>query len=146
MPQGSGYVTSTNDGEFYFSSAGDIYRLHQGQAVRLPDTVNSSQGEHDPFIAQDGSFLILVRQQPEIGDSNMFISFHIRGQWTQATQLPAPFNLDKVDGSPYVTPDKKYLFFTSNRHGEGLRTYQAPFATYYHQALARAQRSVKDLP
>lgn len=128
MEQGAGYVTSTNDGTLCFSSGGDIFIYENERVQKLPGAINSDEGEHDPFIAQDGSFLIFVRQQPEIGDSNMFISFRTSEGWTDAEMLPAPFNRDKVDGSPYVTPDKKYLFFSSNRDDpEGLKTYQAPF-------------------
>lgn len=131
MPKGAGYPTSTNNGVIYFSSDGDIYRYNGSEVKKLPPQINSEKGEHDPFIAQDESFLIMVRQKPEIGDSNMYISFNVDGIWTTAKRLPSPFNLEKIDGSPYVTPDKKYLFFTSNRDGEITRTYQAPFKQYY---------------
>ena len=131
MEGGASYVTSTRSGERVFSSAGDIYFLGDGEPEKLPRAINSDEGEYDPFIAQDGSFLIFVRQQPDIGDSNMFISFRTPAGWTNAEKLPSPFNLDKVDGSPYVTPDGRYLFFSSNRAGDGvLRTYQAPFGAW----------------
>lgn len=135
LGKGSGYPTSTNNGEFVFSSEGDIYFFDGKTVNRLPDAINSSESEHDPFIAQDGSFLIFVRQIPEKGDSNMFISHLRKGAWTKAVKLPQPFNGPKVDGSPYVTPDKKYLFFSSNRDGEILRTYQAPFRDYLESEI-----------
>lgn len=142
MPKGAGYPTSTNDGKIYFSSDGDIY-VNDGQNnSKLPDTINSEEGEHDPFIAQDESFLIVVRQVVDIGDSNMFISLNQNGIWSKLIKLPEPYNLDKVDGSPYVTPDKKYLFFTSNRHGEGLRTYQAPFKLFYEQLSKKMANNI----
>ena len=131
MPKGAGYPTSTNEGKIYFSSDGDIYMNDGVKNNKLPATINSDDGEHDPFIAQDESFLIVVRQV--LGDSNMFISFKQNDKWSKLIKLPEPFNLDKIDGSPYVTPDKKYLFFSSNRHGEGLRTYQAPFKLFYER-------------
>ena len=132
MEEGAGYVTSTTSGAIYFSSAGDIYAYEDDQIHKLPASVNSPEGEHDPFIAQDGSFLIFVRQQPEIGDSNMYVSFRTPSGWTTAEKLPAPFNRAYVDGSPYVTPDKKYLFFSSNRDDQDvLKTYQAPFYQWW---------------
>ncbi len=135
--KGSGYPTSTNTGEFVFSSEGDIFFYDGKKHSRLPKEINSADGEHDPFIAQDGSFLMFVRQIPDKGDSNMFISFRQGNGWTPAKMLPAPFNKEKVDGSPYVTPDKMYLFFSSNRDGEVLRTYQAPFKAFYEREKIR---------
>ncbi len=132
MEQGAGYVTTTSDGAIYFASAGDIYAYENKRINKLPPSINSPEGEHDPFIAQDGSFLIFVRQQPEIGDSNMYVSFRQASGWTPAEKLPAPFNLETVDGSPYVTPDKQYLFFSSNRDDRDvLKTYQAPFYEWW---------------
>jgi DNA-binding beta-propeller fold protein YncE len=136
MEGGAGYATTTQGGSVYFSSAGDIYAFEHDRIQKLPSAINSPEGEHDPFVAQDGSFLIFVRQQPDIGDSNMYISFRQASGWTPAEKLPAPFNEDTVDGSPYVTPDKKYLFFSSNRDDpEVLRTYQAPFHWWWSKRI-----------
>ena len=136
MEGGAGYPTTTEGGAVYFSSAGDIYAFEHDRIQKLPSAINSPEGEHDPFIAQDGSFLIFVRQQPGIGDSNLYISFRQASGWTPAEKLPAPFNGATVDGSPYVTPDKKYLFFSSNRDDpEVLRTYQAPFHGWWSKRI-----------
>ncbi len=86
-----------------FSSNGDIYVSNGQSNSKLPNTINSEDGEHDPFIAQDESFLIVVRQIADLGDSNMFISFKQNNEWSKLIKLPAPSNLDKIDGSPYVT-------------------------------------------
>ncbi len=37
------------------------------------------------------------------------------GNWQPARQLPVPINSTGLDYCPYVTADKKYLIFTSNR-------------------------------
>ena len=111
FPAGSGYLTSTNRGVFYFHKDGDIHRLDKGATTSLPSEINCANGECDPFIAQDESFLIVVRQDAE-GDSNMYLSVKTEKGWTEAEKLPEPFNANKVDGSPYVTPDKQYLFWS----------------------------------
>jgi hypothetical protein len=129
LPGGSGFPTSTEAGIMYFTSEGDIHRYDGREITRLPDTVNSPAGEHDPFIAQDGQFLIVVREDAE-GDSNMYLSVREGDSWSAAEKLPAPFNSDKVDGSPYVTPDRRYLFVSSNRGGDVLRTWQLPFGEF----------------
>ncbi len=130
LPAGSGYLTSTDQGTIYFVNAGDIFRLQGGEIDKLPGAINTAVGEHDPFIAQDESFLIFVRQDAD-GDSNMYLSVKSGEGWTTAEKLPSPFNDTKVDGSPYVTPDKRYLFWSSNRGGDILKTWQAPILAYF---------------
>jgi len=134
FPAGSGYLTSTNQGVFYFHKDGDIHRFNSTSSTALPKAVNSSEGEFDPFIAQDESFLIVVRQDAE-GDSNMYLSVNTEKGWTEAEKLPEPFNANKVDGSPYVTPDKRYLFWSSNRDGDVLKTWQVPIFEYLQSKL-----------
>lgn len=134
LPGGSGFPTSTESGMLYFTSEGDIFRYNGREISRLPRTVNSPGDEHDPFIAQDGQFLIVVREDAE-GDSNMYLSLWEGETWSNAEKLPEPFNSSKVDGSPYVTPDRKYLFFSSNRDGETLRTWQVPFSDFIENKL-----------
>lgn len=134
LPPGSGYLTSTDGGIIYFSFKSDIYRLEDDKYKRLPENINSESAEHDPFIAQDESFLIFVREDSK-GDTNMYLSLNLEGGWTKAEKLPSPFNDKKVDGSPYVTPDMKYLFFSSNRDGKILKTWQAPFLEFINLKL-----------
>jgi hypothetical protein len=135
LPQGSGFPASTADGVLYFTSGGDIHRYDGSEVERLPPPANTERGEHDPFIAQDESFLILVREDAE-GDSNMYLSLRSEYGWSEPQKLPAPFNREKVDGSPYVTPDREYLFVSSNRDGEVLRTWQLPFRAWFHRHVS----------
>ena len=131
---GSGFPSTTEAGMIYFTSGGDIYRYNGREQVRLPDTVNTAAGEHDPFIAQDDQFLLLVREDAE-GDSNIYLSIRRNDGWSEAEKLTAPFNSEKVDGSPYVTPDRQYLFLSSNREGDTLRTWQIPFGAFIENRL-----------
>lgn len=133
---GDGYLSSTNSGKIYFSSQRsggiDIYTYDGLEVQPLPSVINTPERQMDPFIAQDESFIIYVMNSSE-NDTNMWISFNIGpSKWTDPVILPSPFNDKKIDGSPYVTPDKKYLFWSSNRDGETLQIYQAPFLDYYN--------------
>jgi len=139
---GATYITTTIDNVLYYSSGGDIFSFNGKTIVKLPAIINSSEAEQDPFIAQDESFIIFVRQ-PVQADSNMYISFHQAGVWSVPNKLPHPFNMDKIDGSPFVSADKKYLFFSSNRNTKDnesvLRTYQAPFITLHDKLKQEAK-------
>jgi hypothetical protein len=144
LTDGPSYATTTHTGSIYFSVNGDIYKA-QGyeapeiRAEKLTDTINSANGEFDPFISQDESFLMFVRQDnQEPIDTNIYISFKLAHGWSVPEKLPEPFNQGGVDGSPYVTPDGKYLFISSNRHGHGVRIYQANLESYIEQAKKRA--------
>lgn len=142
LPEGVAYPTTTRSGAMYFTSNSDIYRAKDNVVEKLSSKINTSEGEYDPFISKHESYLIFVRQDnKEAGDTNMYISFLFEDDWSEPERLPSPFNDSGIDGSPYVTPDNRYLFFSSNRHGEGVRTYQANLKTFIQDAKARALES-----
>jgi len=94
----------------------------------------------DFYVSPDESFLILLINKKNntadykfYGDSNLFISFKKDyNTWT------VPINLGKEVHSispsnwgPYVTNDKKYLFFSS--WGKTVGTYMIDFETIYNR-------------
>jgi len=42
-------------------------------------------------------------------------------KWTDPVNMGEDINSDKVDGSPYVTPEGNYLIFTSGRTLKGIK-------------------------
>lgn len=121
------YPISTLSGNLYFSRENpdtdyDIYVSHfeNGQyqkAIKLPATINTDLLESDAFIAPDESFMIFVRMYEEgaMGVSDLYISFNQgNDQWTEARNMRA-YNSLGVDGSPCLSPDGNFLFFTSTR-------------------------------
>ncbi len=124
------YPSVTNDGTLYYfhskkdeNSNSDIYfsRLVEGkyvEPVQLGDTINSSYEEWDPFIAPDESYLIFCSvDRPEgLGDADLYISFRKEdGTWTKAVNMGEKINSRTREICPSITPDGKYLFFTSAR-------------------------------
>jgi len=72
------------------------------------------------FIAPDESFLIVsCWDRPEnIGSrqGHLYISFrNNEGSWTEPVNMGSEINSHAYEFRPYVTPDGKYFFFTSNR-------------------------------
>ena len=117
------YPTVAADGTLYFSStrsgglgSGDIY---QAKLV-----------EGDPYIAPDGSWLVFVSygRPGGQGDGDLYLSFHRDGAWSTAVNLGAPINSSALDFCPIVSPDGKYLFFTSER-GFADQPRQSPLTT-----------------
>jgi Tol biopolymer transport system component len=81
----------------------------------LDDPLHFGKGDMYPFIAADESYLVFSsKNTPGKDGSSLFITFKNKdGTWNKPifidTGLPRP-------ALPVVTPDEKYLFFTS--HGD----------------------------
>lgn len=102
----------------------DIYMIKKinGQYVapeKLDDNVNSSYMDLGAFIDPDEQYLIFESNRPGTGGfSDLYISFKKSdGTWTVAVNMGPTINTNFEEGSPYVSPDKKYLFFLSDRSG-----------------------------
>lgn len=121
------YPVLTQNGNLYFNSDksgnSDLYyaKLENetyGEPIPLPKNINTDGKEADAFISQDESFVIFIRvDEPDgFGNSDLYISFNIgENEWTNPINMGENINSDQIDGSPYVTPDGKYLLFTSGR-------------------------------
>jgi len=70
-----------------------------------------------PYISSDESYIIFGVSRPsEIIDNVLFFSYkEENGNWSD----PKEINLGMKAGQPHVTPDGKYLFFTSGEQGAG---------------------------
>lgn len=83
---------------------------------RLGGPVNSRYREHDALITPDGNRLIFVRmgdpQGP--GSSDLYTSVRTDEGWSEPELLP--FNSPQIDGSPCLSPDGQWLYFTSGRN------------------------------
>jgi Tol biopolymer transport system component len=137
----AGYPSISSTGDLYFFSdregsigSEDIFvsRLQNGEYLEpenLGGSVNSELDELDPFIAPDESYLVFSRRARETGDVDLFVSFHeADDSWTVARSLGEPVNSSASEYCPTVTPDGKYLFFTSTRRLHAL--YSATPLTY----------------
>lgn len=95
-------------------------------AVSLPQTINSDGGEFNAFVDANEQFVIFTgyKRKGNYGSGDLFISYRTQqGQWTTANNLGNKINGAGLTYSPYVSPDKKYLFFTSSRG-----YFKSPFA------------------
>lgn len=131
------YASVASDGTIYFSSVRpdgkgslDIYRSRfvngkYTEPENLGDAINTDAPETQPYIAPDQSFLLFAstgRPDSPVGPgspyprSDIYISFNRNGKWTQARRLGSRVNTITTESNPLVTPDGKYLFFTSERN------------------------------
>jgi len=84
----------------------------------LPEAVNSPNYEFNAFVDPDEQFILFTSygRSDDMGGGDLYISHKDKdGNWLPAKHLPAPINSAAIDYCPYITPDKKYFFFTSAR-------------------------------
>lgn len=139
------YPMTTSNGNLYFarfssSSSYDIYvsKFDQGEyeeAIKLPNTINSDLLESDAWVAPDESFMIFARKDdPDgYGVTDLYISFNRGGQWSKAKNLGKKYNSVGVDGSPWLSADYKYLFFTSTRNAPNPQRFDGGLDLYVVQ-------------
>jgi hypothetical protein len=128
------YPTVTRDGTLYFQAMreggygkADIYRSRLIDGVyqtpeNLGPIINSENYEGDVFIAHDESYLIvsIYGRDDGFGEGDLYISFRSSdGTWSPLKNMGEAVNSDKRDFCPMVTPEGKYLFFSSKRAGAG---------------------------
>ena len=138
---GEYFASQAANGDLFFSSARpggkgglDIYRsrLVDGKFAEpenLGDAINTPVWELDCLIAPDESFLIIgsIGRKGSYGSYDLYVSYNRDGVWTPAVNLGSGINTSAREYSPRLSPDGRYLFFTS----------EVDFAT---QPLARALR------
>jgi Tol biopolymer transport system component len=83
----------------------------------LSDSVNSTNAEFNAFVDPDERYIIYSSYgRKDNGGGDLYISYKNKnGEWGTARNLQPPINSSGIDYCPYVSPDGKYFFFTSNR-------------------------------
>ncbi|MDX1699168.1 MAG: hypothetical protein R3250_01060 [Melioribacteraceae bacterium] len=124
------YPSFRSDGTLYFCAnyatgigGEDLYysKLVNGKyqnPINLGDSINSVRDEFNSFISPDGSYLMFTTTGwgKGLGSGDLWISFS-KGdnEWTRPKNMGAKVNSAFFEYCPSITPDGKFLFFTSNR-------------------------------
>lgn len=121
---GEGFLSLTQEDVMYFSSFGraDSTAKHDIHRAYLKDG-NYTEPEHlsidisiqysNPYISADEKFLIVDSPHPEgYGQSDLYISYLEDGNWSKPENLGPLVNTGGHEGTPYISPDKKFLFFS----------------------------------
>ena len=115
------YVVNCRDGKGGFLYYWDDLTL-------LGDAVNTSQGwEAQPALSPDGRelFFASARETSTLdSDGNPTMDLFVStkdslGSWTQAIKLPAHISTSFQEKAPFLHPDGKTLYFSSNRTPSG---------------------------
>jgi Tol biopolymer transport system component len=104
----------------------------------LPEDVNTKYDEFNAFIDPDEQFIMFscYGRADDLGHGDLYISHKDKtGKWLPAKHLPAPINSTALDYCPFITADKKYLIFTSNRINSQLSNGQTKTYQQLHALL-----------
>jgi Tol biopolymer transport system component len=121
------YPSLTKDSKLYFSSGRDgknnkdIFYAEGTEdgfnnPVRLNDIINS-HWEGDIFISPEEDYMIFASYGRDAG-SGLYITFKQDGKWSLPQRMSEEINVTGREFCPIVSPDGKYLFFTSNQSVE----------------------------
>ena len=136
-PKNLGAPVNTAKDEFYPSIAqtGNIYFTREmvgmgedivvckangstyDSARSLP-TINSLGGEFNAFVDPAERYIIFTgyKRNGNIGTGDLFISRkNEKGEWGDGINLGEKVNTGGITYCPFISPDKKYFFFTSSR-------------------------------
>ena len=87
--------------------------------VNLGNNLNTEYHEWDTYIAPDESYLIYCSMMPGgMGSDDLYVTFKTDdGSWSKPVYMGNEINTEKSENRPYVTPDGKYLFYSSTIKG-----------------------------
>lgn len=128
-----GSVCMTLDKTLYFSSGRNCSgivncpakifysKLLNGKYLTAKNTVQLNiQGDNESiYVSADESFAILSNVTRDETNSDLFISYcNANNEWIQPQKLDSTINTKDWELRPFVSPDKKYLFFTRMHFGK----------------------------
>jgi hypothetical protein len=146
------YPSLSGKGNLYFSSnreggkgGWDIYmsklvKDHYTNPLNIGSPINTRANEWDAFLAPDESYIIFGSEGRDdgYGGSDLYISFRKEdGAWTKAINMGEDINSNRFEICPSVSPDGKYIFFTSLK--TSFKSYsEKPFT--YSELIERLNR------
>jgi len=77
-----------------------------------------------------------------LGSSDLYVSYNNGDSWSKPVNLGEPINTRARDYSPRISPDGKYLVFSSER---GFPTENHDQAATYHEFLERVRGTMNGL-
>ncbi len=110
-----------NGGDIYFSElkGGEWTKPRNLNVMSVDKSINTSAWEPSVCMSADGKELFFVSdRKDEQGRRQRDIFYCYRlpnGKWSPAQRLPYPINTEYDEDAPFLHPDGKTLYFSSNR-------------------------------
>ena len=88
-----------------------------GNSAPLPKAINRSNWQADAVFTADGNALLFASEGEGLGGRDIFVSVKDeQGDWQKAINLGFMINTKGSDRSPFLHPDMKTLYFSSDGH------------------------------
>jgi len=117
-------ISISSSGSLYFATDKIMVSTFEGDShvkrtpLKLED--GSDMKGESPFISPDESYIIYSI------DDDLHISYQRSdGRWTMPIDLGPNINSDQMELCPQITPNGKYLIFTTRRHFPNFTVYWA---------------------
>ena len=76
---------------------------------------------YDFYISHDEEVLIIsIKGENSLGEEDLYVSNNTEEGWSEPKSLGKSINTSGFEMSPFLSDDKKYLFFSSNGRKDGL--------------------------
>lgn len=101
----------------------DFYTCQQKEGVwqmgtPMPGEINTPMKEGAQQISQDGKWLVFAGQYPDsYGRFDLYLSVLTENGWSPRENLGERINSEFWESSPCLSPDKRELYFSSDRPG-----------------------------
>ena len=117
-------ISIATSGNLYFARENILVSSFKGGshlepvALKLEDGRDMNGGY--PFISPDESYIVFSIE------GNLHISYRLKDEkWTEPRDLGPDINSNHLDICPQITPNGKYLFFTTRRNFPDFKIYWA---------------------
>jgi outer membrane protein OmpA-like peptidoglycan-associated protein/Tol biopolymer transport system component len=109
------YKDDNGDGNIYSTSLdGNVW----SKPVKLNENINSKYWEPSAFISADGNTLYFTSDRPGgYGGRDLYTSTRTpETDWGHATNMGPTINTPYDEDAPFIHPDERTLYFSSNGH------------------------------
>ncbi len=108
-------VNGMNEDFYESTRTGGVW----GMAHSLPGNINTNENEGAECVSQDGQWLIFngCNYPDGMGSCDIYISYLTTDGWSTPENMGDSINTEFWETAPSLSPDKRDLYFTSNRPG-----------------------------
>ena len=90
---------------------------HFGHSTLIKGDINLEEQKGAITVSQDGEWMLFAGRFHEggFGDFDLYISYYTPDGWSEPENLGNSINTEFWESSPALSPDKRALYFSSNR-------------------------------